>query len=73
MYIDNRASTEATQVLSRDSFTDFLSPADLAHELRLSERSIYSMLRRGTLPGIKLGGSWRVRRAVLYRMFEEAS
>jgi len=44
----------------------FLTIAECAELLRLSERSVYGMARTGELPGaVKVGGKWRVERATL--------
>jgi PTS system nitrogen regulatory IIA component len=45
--------------------TDVLTLKQLADHLQLSERTIYRLLGRGELPGFKVGGCWRFRRAVV--------
>jgi nitrogen PTS system EIIA component len=45
--------------------SDVLTLKQLAEHLQLSERTIYRLLGRGQLPGFKLGGHWRFRRAVV--------
>ena len=42
---------------------DLLSPKQLAEYLQLSQRTVYRLLERGDLPGVKVGGQWRFRRA----------
>ncbi len=44
---------------------DVLTLKQLADHLQLSERTIYRLLGRGELPGFKVGGHWRFRRAVV--------
>lgn len=44
---------------------DVLTLKQLAEHLQLSERTIYRLLGRGQLPGFKVGGHWRFRRAVV--------
>ncbi len=44
---------------------DVLTLRQLAEHLQLSERTIYRLLGRGQLPGFKVGGHWRFRRAVV--------
>lgn len=39
---------------------DVLDVAQLADVLDLSERTIYTLLRSGQLPGMKIRGSWRI-------------
>lgn len=41
---------------------DYLTVADVAALLQLSEKSVYRLAQRGELPGFKAGGSWRFRR-----------
>jgi PTS system nitrogen regulatory IIA component len=44
---------------------DLLSPKQLAEYLQLSQRTIYRLLERGDIPGVKVGGQWRFRKAVV--------
>jgi len=44
---------------------EVLTLKQLAEHLQLSERTIYRLLGRGELPGFKVGGHWRFRRAVV--------
>lgn len=37
-----------------------LTPADVAEEFQVTERTVYEWLRSGELTGAKLGGMWRV-------------
>jgi nitrogen PTS system EIIA component len=45
--------------------SEVLTLRQLAEHLQLSERTIYRLLGRGQLPGFKVGGHWRFRRAVV--------
>ena len=45
--------------------SDLLSPRQLAEYLQLSQRTVYRLLERGDLPGVKVGGQWRFRRAAV--------
>ncbi len=45
--------------------SDVLTLKQLAEHLQLSERTIFRLLGRGELPGFKVGGHWRFRRAVV--------
>ena len=50
-----------------DDDTRFLTLADVAEVLNTSSAQVYALVRRGELPGIKLGGrgQWRVERVQL--------
>lgn len=41
---------------------EYLTVADVAALLKLSEKTVYRLAQRGALPGFKAGGSWRFRR-----------
>jgi excisionase family DNA binding protein len=45
--------------------TVLLTKKEAARELRLSERSVHSLLKSGDLPTIRLGGSVRISRSDL--------
>lgn len=47
--------------------TDIMTPEEVADFLRLNRETVYRNLRRGQLPGIKVGSQWRVSRAALNR------
>ena len=40
----------------------YLTVAEVAELLRLSEKTVYRLAQQGELPGFKAGGSWRFRR-----------
>lgn len=42
-----------------------LKPVEAAKYLRISQSTIYILLNSGQLPARKIGGSWRISRAVL--------
>ena len=44
---------------------DLLTAKQVAEYLQLSQRSIYRLLERGTLPATKIGGQWRFRKAAI--------
>lgn len=44
-----------------------MTPEEVADFLRLNRETVYRNLRRGQLPGIKVGSQWRVSRAALNR------
>jgi excisionase family DNA binding protein len=45
--------------------SDFLTPDDLAAELKLGKSTVYRALEDGRLPGTKVCGRWRTLRAQL--------
>jgi excisionase family DNA binding protein len=55
--LDMNATTSST------STDDILTLPELATYLKLAERTVYAYAQRGLLPGIKIGSSWRFRRA----------
>ncbi|HEY3414974.1 MAG TPA: helix-turn-helix domain-containing protein [Armatimonadota bacterium] len=44
---------------------EILTPEQVADHLQVQQRTVQDWLRSGTLPGIKLGRLWRVRRVDL--------
>jgi len=46
-----------------------MSIEEVAEYLKISVPTIYRMVRRGQLPGIKLGRQWRFRQADIYNLF----
>lgn len=47
------------------SLPDLFSPKQLAEYLQLSQRTVYRLLERGDLPGVKVGGQWRFRKSTV--------
>jgi len=41
---------------------EVLTIKDVARALRLAEKTVYSMAKRGELPAFKVRGQWRIRR-----------
>jgi len=41
--------------------TKYLSPAEYAAHYRVSEYTVRRLLREGSLPGVKIGASWRIK------------
>lgn len=52
-------------------FEELLTPEELANILRVSEITIRVWLRKGTLPGLKIGGLWRIKAADLRALIEK--
>ena len=52
--------------------SDWLTPKDLQHELRIGERLCYRLLRNGTIPSVRIGNLYRVRKEVLEELRDQA-
>lgn len=52
--------------------SDWLTPKDLQHELRIGERLCYRLLRTGAIPSVRIGNLYRVRRELLDELREQA-
>lgn len=48
--------------------SDLLTPEEAALLLRINRETVYRNLRRGRLPGTKLGGQWRLSKSQLESM-----
>jgi excisionase family DNA binding protein len=43
-------------------YDELLTPEEAAEYLRVNPQTIYRLLRRGGIPGAKVGHQWRLRR-----------
>lgn len=60
-----------SEVTGRFYVTEYLTIEEVCELLRLSDRSVYDLCRKGKLPGAaKVGGVWRVERAKLTAWLE---
>lgn len=50
---------------------EFLTIDETAKRLKLAKITIYRMARRGDLPALKLGKSWRISSLKLSELFEK--
>lgn len=50
---------------------EVLTLKEVATLLKIAERTAYMMVQRGDLPGFKVGGQWRFKRADIDRWIEE--
>jgi len=50
---------------------DFMGIKEVAGYLKIKEQTVYRLLQQGKLPGLKLGGQWKVKKQHLDRMFDE--
>jgi excisionase family DNA binding protein len=53
--------------------TDWLTPKDLQHQLRIGERLCYRLLRTGVIPSVRIGNLYRVRKEVLEELRDQAT
>lgn len=51
---------------------EVLTTKEVAEYLRMSADTVKRLARQGRLPGVKLGHTWRFRKADLEEMFSEA-
>lgn len=49
----------------------FMSIKDVAGYLKIKEQTVYRLVQQGKIPGLKLGGQWKVKKEHLDRMFDE--
>jgi len=50
---------------------EYLTIGETAKKLRLAKITIYRMARKGKLPAIKIGRSWRISNRKLTELFEK--
>jgi excisionase family DNA binding protein len=53
--------------------SDWRTPKDLQHELRIGERLCYRLLRTGAIPSVRIGNLYRVRKEVLEELRDQAT
>lgn len=57
----------------RTSVADsILTPDQVAEEMSLKPETVRVLMRKGELPGVKVGGSWRTTRRAIYDHLESA-
>ena len=52
--------------------SDWLTPKDLQHELRIGERLCYRLLRTGAIPSVRIGNLYRIRKEILEELRGQA-
>jgi excisionase family DNA binding protein len=52
--------------------SDWLTPRDLQHELRIGERLCYRLLRTGAIPSVRIGNLYRIRKEALEELRGQA-
>lgn len=51
----------------------YLTPKDIQRELRISERSCYRLLQAGSIPSVKVGHLYRIKRSDLAGVLEHGA
>ena len=51
--------------------TDILTIREVAEYLKLNEKTTYRLVAEGKIPGFKVGGAWRFRKAEIDRWIVE--
>ena len=69
----SQISRKLDALISARPSSGWLSVSQVAEELGVSRKTVLRRLRRGELPGKKLGSRWRIPRAELERMFESTN
>jgi excisionase family DNA binding protein len=64
-----RAEDPATQA---PDVAGWLTPKDLQRELRIGEKLTYRLLRTGAIPSVRIGNLYRVRRAAIEDLRDQA-
>jgi len=50
---------------------DIMDITEASEYLRIKKRTLYSLVSRGVIPGIKVGGQWRFKREMLDALFSK--
>ncbi len=50
---------------------DIMDISEASEYLRIKKRTLYSLVSRGVVPGIKVGGQWRFKREMLDGLFAQ--
>lgn len=48
---------------------DIMDITEASEYLRIKKRTLYALVSRGVVPGIKVGGQWRFKREILDGLF----
>ena len=49
----------------------FMCIKEVANYLRIKEQTAYRLVQQGKLPGLKIGGQWKIKKDHLDKMFDE--
>lgn len=55
-----------------EELRDYISPEEAGAILGKSRHTIYRLLRKGVLPGTKIGGTWVIRRSEMLAAIDTA-
>ena len=58
---------------ARETAPRYLTPAEVAHDLRVSNNTVYAMLIGRELPAVRVRGQWRIPADQYARWEEEAA
>jgi excisionase family DNA binding protein len=61
-----------TRGILRDMEDELLSTREVAKRLKLCRVTVQRLMRRGEIPAVKVGRSWRVRRSALEDRLRDA-
>ena len=50
---------------------EILTLPEVAHLLKVAEKTVYSMAQKGQLPAFKVGGQWRFKRVDIDQWIEQ--
>lgn len=45
---------------------------EVSEFLNVKEQTVYRLVQQGKLPGVKIGGQWKVKKSHLDKMFDDA-
>jgi excisionase family DNA binding protein len=49
----------------------FMDIKEVASYLKIKEQTAYRLVQKGKIPGVKLGGQWKIKKDHLDKMFDE--
>lgn len=61
----NGVDPKAKEVLMRPERTQIMTTKEIAKYLGVHEMTVYRWLKKGVLPGFKIGGRWRSKKDLL--------
>ncbi|MCX5905313.1 MAG: helix-turn-helix domain-containing protein [Proteobacteria bacterium] len=51
-------------------FTSILTADEVAEYLKLSKITVYKLAKQGSIPGFRVGGSWRFNKSFIEKMMK---
>ena len=52
---------------------EVMTVAEVANYLKINERTVYSLAKKGEIPGIRLGRQWRFKKEAIDKIFAQRS